>query len=201
MCLGADKSAQRTADLQRQNEIARQGRIEKGREKIDEAFMGFDDTFYAQRGQDYQDYAKPQIQDQYGDALKQLRLALARSNLTNSSVAATKRAQLQKDLDKATSQMAQTADKYSQQAKQAVDTAKSELQNQNMSLADPSMIAQSAINRADVINQLPQFNPITKIFNDATYGLATQMDLERRGKNRYDMPFLFDTGSSGKVIS
>ena len=46
MCLGSNKSAQRTADLQRQQEMARQGRIEKGRDKIDEAFSGFDDAFY-----------------------------------------------------------------------------------------------------------------------------------------------------------
>ena len=201
MCLGSNKSAQRTADLQRQQEMARQGRIEKGRDKIDEAFGGFDDAFYTQRGQAYTDYAKPQIEDQYGDAMKQLRLALARSNLTNSSVGANKRAQLQKDLDKATSQMAQTANKYSTDSKNAINTAKAELQNQNMSLADPSMIAQSAISRASALNELPQFNPLTKIFNDATYGLATQMELEARGKNRYDMPILFNSGSSGKVIS
>ena len=86
-------------------------------------------------------------------------------------------------------------------SKNAINTAKAELQSQNMSLADPSMIAQSAITRANALNELPQFNPLTKIFNDATYGLATQMELEARGKNRYDMPILFNSGSSGKVIS
>ena len=79
--------------------------------------------------------------------------------------------------------------------------AKSDLQTQNMSLADPTLIGQSAANRAISLTDLPAYSPLGALFANATEGLATQMDLERRDKNRYNLSGLFGSSDSSKVVS
>ena len=79
--------------------------------------------------------------------------------------------------------------------------AKSDLQTQNMSLADPTLIGQTAANRAISLTDLPAYSPLGALFANATAGLATQMDLERRDKNRYNLSGLFGSSDSSKVVS
>src|SRR6478736_3044441 len=47
---------------------------------------GFGDDFFNDRREAYMNYATPQLEDQYGDAQKQLTFALARGGLLDSSV-------------------------------------------------------------------------------------------------------------------
>lgn len=189
------------AARQRAEEEARQGRIRAGRKKIDDTFSSFDDTFYDKRRQSYLDYANPQLDDQYKKAVSELTLALARNSLSNSSVAARKRAELQKQQGIQARAVADKAREYEKGARSAVDMAKSDLQTQNMSLADPTLIGQSAANRAISLTDLPAYSPLGALFANATEGLATQMDLERRDKNRYNLSGLFGSSDSSKVVS
>jgi len=85
-------------------------------------------------------------------------------------------------------------------SRQGIDAARSDLQNQNMSLANPTLIAQNAANRAKTLNQLPAYSPLLELFADATEGLSTQASLERRGQNKYDTG-LFSPKSTSRVIS
>jgi len=87
MCLGGGGSNAMEEEYQRQlaEEEARQGRITQGKENIDAAFAGYGDDFYSGIASDYMNYANPQITDQYTDAMKALRIALARSGQMQSS--------------------------------------------------------------------------------------------------------------------
>tara|TARA_R100001443_G_scaffold33680_3_gene47569 strand:+ start:10502 stop:11113 length:612 start_codon:yes stop_codon:yes gene_type:complete len=189
------------ASRQRAEEEARQGRIRAGRKKIDDTFSSFDDAFYDKRRQSYLDYANPQLDDQYKKAVSELTLALARNSLSNSSVAARKNAELQKQQGIQARAVADKAREYETGTRSAVNMAKSDLQTQNMSLADPTLIAQNAANRAIALTDLPAYSPLGALFANATAGLATQMDLERRDKNRYDLSGLFGSSDSSKVVS
>ena len=60
---------------------------------------GFNDDFFNGRKQAYMDYADPQLEDQYGDANKQLTFSLARSGLLDSSARGEKLGDLQKLYD------------------------------------------------------------------------------------------------------
>ena len=72
--------------------------------------------------------------------------------------------------------------------------------NQNMNLANPALVASQAATRAELLNQLPVYEPLIDLFASATEGLATQADLERRGKARYPN-VLFNPSNQSRIIS
>tara|TARA_R100001480_G_scaffold151492_1_gene152836 strand:- start:227 stop:826 length:600 start_codon:yes stop_codon:yes gene_type:complete len=199
MCMGGGGDGG-AAERARKQEEERQARIRKGNEEINTAFARFDDDFYNQQTQNYLDYATPQLTDQFNDAAKELTLSLANAGLLNSSVGAQKRAALDKKLDLQKKAIADKGNEYSLQSRKSIDSARGDLQNQNMNLANPTLIAQNAALRAQSLNQLPAYQPLLELFADATDGIATQAALERRGMNRYDTG-LFSPKSSQRVIS
>lgn len=200
MCIGGGGGDGGAAERQRKEEEERQARIRKGNEEIDSVFGKFDDDFYNKQTQNYLDYATPQLTDQFNDASKELTLSLANAGLLNSSVAAQKRAKLDKDLKLKQRMVADKGNEYSLNARKGIDAARSDLQNQNMNIANPTLIAQNAANRAQALNQLPAYQPLLELFADVTDGISTQAALERRGQNRYDSG-LFTPRSSTRVIS
>lgn len=186
---------------QKAEEEARQGRIEEGKTAIDQAFSGYDDQFYQDRASDYMDFASPQIEDQYQEAMKSLVRALSRSGLSQSSVAADRRAALEKRLALAQSDAARQGQDYANQVRQSLSNVKNNLMTQNQSLADPTLIANMAANQSSAASQIPAYSPISQLFAGAAEGLATQQQLEARNKNRYEMAELFDLGKgSGRVV-
>jgi len=183
----------------RKREEERQARVDAGAAEIEEVFGQFDEDFYDKRRTALMDYERPQIKDQYKDALGQLAFALARSGLTNSSVGATRRAKGQKDLAFELQESASRGDRSASDAKGAINTAKQALLTNNVALADPTQAASAAISSAEQKNALPKYEPLMDLFADLTEGLATQADLERRNKNRYNTGLFSPSGSSRTV--
>ena len=198
MCMGGGGDG--GAAEQRRKEEERQARIREGKTSIDDTFSRFDNDFYSGRRQSYMDYATPQLDDQYTDAMKDLRLALARSGLMNSSASARRFGDLKKDYDIQAQGVADKAVGFENTARKNIEAAKSDLYTQNSNIADPSLVAQSAASRAASLTSLPEYSPLTQLFAGVTDGIATQFDLERRGKNQYDMSGLFNSGDSSKVV-
>ena len=186
---------------QRAEEEARQGRITEGKAAIDAAMAGYDDDFYAGQAQNYIDYATPQIEDQYTDAMGSLIRALSRSCMSQRSLAAKRKADLQEKLNNAQVDAARQGEAFANDTRSALAGVKNSLISQNQSLADPTLIASMAANQSNAASQLPSYNPVAQIFADATAGLATQSQLEARGKNRHNMAELFslDGGSARNV--
>lgn len=199
MCLGGGGDGG-AAERQRQEEEARQARIREGKANIENTFSQFDDDFYNTRRTSYLDYANPQLEDQFKDATRELTLALARSGLMNSSARARRFGDLQKQYDIQSRAVADKALDYENQSRGAVGAAKSDLLTQNQSLADPTLAASSASNRAETLTALPSFSPLGLLFSGITEGIATQADLERRGKNAYELSGLFNVGSSARNV-
>lgn len=199
MCMGGNAGDGGAAE-RRKAEEERQARIRQGNKAIDSAFSGFDDSFYEGRRGAYLDYANPQATDQYEDAFKQLTLALADNNLLNSSAAARRRADLLKKKGKIERSIGSKANEYANTARSQVGKAKTDLQSQNMNIANPTLVAANAAQRAQSLNEVPTFDPLINLFANAAEGLATQADLEKRTKARYPN-VLFDAKSSGKVVS
>jgi len=197
MCFdsGGDSGA---ADA-RKREEERQARVDAGAVEIEDVFSQFDDDFYDKRRTALMDYERPQIQDQYKEALGQLAFALARSGLANSSVGATRRAKGQKDLAFELQESADRGDQSASNAEGAINTAKQALLTNNVTLADPTAAANAAISAAEQKSALPKYEPLMDLFADLTEGLATQADLERRNKNRYNTGLFSPSGSSRTV--
>jgi hypothetical protein len=202
MCLGGGGSSSLNEEYeqQRAEEAARQARIKSGMEEINNAFAGYDDDFYAQRQADYLNYATPEIEDQYVDAMKDLTRALARSGNLNSSLAAQRRADLLEKKSKAEATAARKGQGYVNDTRSALANVKSNLIQQNNALADPTLIAAMAANQSQAASALPEFSPIGQLFAGATQGLATQQQLEARNKNRYEMAELFNMCDRSRVV-
>lgn len=202
MCLGdgGASTAQAEAERQRAEEEARQGRIREGRENIDAVFDQYDPAFYAERRQNYLDYATPQLEDQFADASRALTLALARNGMMNSSVRARRFGDLEKEYDKNATAIADKGREYANTTRAAIDAAKADLMTQNTSLADPLLIAQQAQARAISAAELPAYSPLGTLFAGVTSGLATQRQLEERGLSRYDTP-LFNSSGSARIVT
>ena len=201
MCLGGGNSSlNEEYEQQRAEEAARQARIKSGMENINNAFAGYDDAFYNERAADYMNYAKPEIEDQYVDAMKDLTRALARSGNLNSSLAAQRRADLLEKRNKAEVDAARRGQGYANDTRAALANVKSNLIQQNNALADPTLIAAMAANQSQAASALPDYSPIGQLFAGATQGLATQQQLEARNKNRYEMAELFNMGDRSRIV-
>lgn len=188
-------------ERQRAEEEARQNRIAQGKQEIENAFLGYDDDFYSGISTDYMDYATPQIEDQYEDALKQLRVSLARSGNLDSSLRTDRIARLNERNADAYVDAQRQGENYANQVRGNLNTVKSNLLQQNQSLADPSLIASMAANQSYTASQMPAYNPIAQLFDSVTSGLATQAQLEARDKARYEMAELFNLGDRSRVVS
>ena len=199
MCMGGGGDGG-AAERQRQEEEARQARIREGKAAIESKFAGFDDDFYDSRRTSYLDYANPQLEDQFKDATRELTLALARSGLLNSSAKARRFGDLKKQYDTQARAIADKATQYENQSRSAIGAAKSDLLTQNQSLADPTLAAANAQNRAENLTKLPAFSPLGLLFAGITDGIATQASLEARNKNRYNLSGLFNAGSSARNV-
>ena len=103
MCLGDGGRKTQLAEAERQRaEEARQVEYaKKVQMQLKTAFAGYDDDFYKGITQNYLDYARPQVEDQFKDAARQLRINLARNAMLDSSVNVDRKAKLQEDFDKA----------------------------------------------------------------------------------------------------
>jgi hypothetical protein len=202
MCLGGGSNKAMEAEYQRQlaEEEARQGRVTQGKENIDAAFVGYDDAFYDQTAADYMKFANPQIGDQYEDALRGLRQALARSGQLQSSERIERENDLKSKLAAQEVAAARKGQSIADTMRGNLANVKSNLLTQNASLADPSLIASTAANQIMANTQVPEYNPLTNIFANATEGLATHAQLESRNKNRYEMAQLFAPTNSARII-
>ena len=206
MCIGGgggDGGAAAAAAERRAQEEARRAKIEQGTQGINAAFQAFDDPFFSGRQQAYIDYQTPFLQDQFSDAKRQLGLTLASSGQSQSSIAAKRFAGLTTDFDNARRQIFDQGRTIANQSRSEVENARSDLINQLNATADPETASGGAARRAEMLSQLPRFDPIGNVFGGVTDGLATAAMINPRG-TRKALSSLFQSGgggSSGRVIS
>lgn len=186
--------------MARIDESMRQERVRQGTERIGSIFDGqFNDDFFDQRRDAFVNYATPQLEDQFGDAQKQLTFALARGGLLDSSVRADKSAELQKKYDLNKQQIADKALSSSTESRNAVEDARSNLVATLNATGDAQGAANSAISRASALSQPASFSPLTQLFSDFTAGLGQQAALERAAAYSGGMvrPPRYETGLFG----
>lgn len=177
------KSTGNEAAAARADEQARQERIRTGTKRVNSIFddptTGFTDQFFADRRKAFMDYATPQLEDQYGDAQRQLTFALDRAGLLDSSVRGQKAGDLQKKYDLNKQQIADQALSYEGDARNAVEDARGNLIATLNATGDAQGAANSALARATALSKPAQFSPLASLFADFTAGLGTQAALEK----------------------
>lgn len=173
------KGGGKEAKLARQDEQQRQQRVRDGTEKINGIFdTQFNEPFFADRQKAFNDYALPQLQDQYGDAQKELTFALARGGNLNSSARATQAGDLQKRFDLNSQQIGDQALSSATDARNATEDARANLIATLNATGDAQQAANSAVSRASALSTPAAFSPLSNLFADLTsaYGTKVQVD-------------------------
>jgi len=199
MCWGSSGGDGGAAE-RRKAEEARAQRVRDSRGAVDTVFGTYDDDFYNKRRQSYLDYANPQVQQDYEDAMGELMGALASSGRTKSSLAAKRKAKGQELMDRAQADVNMKAEGHVADLEAALAEAKGNMYTQASNLADVDATTNLAIGQFQSASKPPVYNPLTDMFADLTAGLATQADLERRNQARFNTG-LFTTGDRSRNYS
>jgi len=173
MCPPSGKAASNAAADARYAEEQRQAATTQAIGRVNETFDRFDEPFFDSRAQAFGEYAMPQIDDQYGRARKDLIFALSRSGLGNSSVAATRLADLERDYGTRKMEVQDQARGYAQEARANVEQSRSSLIGQAQATADASLAGQSAMNEANRLAAMPSFSPLGALFQNVGAGIGT----------------------------
>ena len=173
-------SANREAQRARADEQARQERIRKGTASIGSLFDSqFNDQFFDKRRDAYINYAVPQLDDQFGDAKKQLIFALARSGLLDSSSRGSQTAKLDKRYSLGREEIASKGLAEATGARNSVEDARSNLIAMLKATGDDQGAAQASNARAPALSKPAAYSPLSQIFTDASSALSQQIALER----------------------
>lgn len=158
-------AARRAAEEAKQGEIRRQTNIGEGQTAISDLFGQFNNDFYTGRAKAYQDYATPQLEKQYNEAMNTLTRSLSRSGNLNSSVRGQTMADLQRQYQEGLASIASQGTNYANQARASVEAARSDLLSRNASLADPGLIRSLAQSQAGTLSSAPTYTPIGSLIN------------------------------------
>ena len=177
---GKSGGSNREAEQARADEQARQARIRSGTTNINDLFnKEFSDNFFDKRRDAYIDYARPQLDEQFGDAKKQLVYALTRVGTLDSSTRGEQVGKIQKRYDLAGQEIADKGVAGATEARNAVEDARANLIAMLNATGDDQGAAQSALARATALSRPAAYSPLSSLFADATSGLSSQLALER----------------------
>ncbi len=183
-------------------EEARQQNIMQGQQEISSVFGQFNDDFFNNRAKSFTDFAVPQLDTQYQDVMRGLTASLARSGNLNSSLRGETFAKAQREYDQQKLSLADRGQQYANDARSAIERARSELFSTNASLADPGTIRSLAQQRAQASAAPSSFSPLGMLLTDLadTVGTTSRPAASKTANG----VSLFDgaaSGSSGRVIN
>lgn len=147
-----------------QQQQQQQQNVTQAVNQINQTFSGFGPSFYNQAGQDYTNWAAPQVQQQYQQNEQSLQDKLANQGLTNSSASEQEQGQLKEALAQAQEQVGNTAQSQVQSLQQQVAQEKAGLIEQANVANDPLSVAQQAISTAAGVQAPSITQPLGNLF-------------------------------------
>jgi hypothetical protein len=175
MCGGGGASDQYARE-QRAAEQARQSRITQGRANIYNNFAKFDDNFFKGRRDAYTSFAMPQLDQQYGDTIRNLTFALARQGIGASSEGNRRWGNLSQDYGLQRQQVVDKGFEVENDARRQVEDSRSALMQDLQATADPYAAARGATARATYLSAPQALSPLGTLFVNTLNGLNTYRD-------------------------
>lgn len=164
----------------RAQEARRENAIADAQGNIQNVFSSnFNDDFFNKRKQAYLDFAKPQLNDQYADARKQLIFSLDRSGTLNSTARTTQEANLAKLYGQNQRTVSDAALGYENSSRNNVADAESNLLGGVAQTGNVGASINAANTQAAALSQPDTYSPLGQMFSDFTSGLKTQAALEQ----------------------
>ncbi len=169
MCFGGSNASQNQANYQYQQQQAadakRKRDIQTGQHNIDAAFQQFNPAYFNQYMKDYGDYYLPQLDYQRNQAQDQTVGFLADRGMLESSVGASKLAELQKAYGDTKVQIGNQAKDAANALRRTIEQTKTGLYNQNLAAADPAMASARATGEASAIAAPQSYTPLGQVFS------------------------------------
>lgn len=182
------------ADQARALEDERQARVQQGVQKVNDAFAGFDDSYFDNVRKSADDYYQPQIARQFTEAARQLPFRYA---TTNSSAYNRGRGFLEEDRARQEADYHAKSQEYADSQRTNIEGARGDLINQVNAGSGVEDAANIAATRAAAIARPPAFSPIADLFQKYT-GDAANLALARSAggasSNFGAPPILFNRG-------
>lgn len=151
-------------DQMRKAEQHREGQIRIGQKQIANRFAGFDPAFYANRALQYQQYAMPQVGEQYRQQRAYVAGNLANRGLTRSATAQRMFGSLGEEMGRQSRAVIDEGLRQSQQLQQEVENQRAQITAQLNASADPATATQQAIAAASGFTAPSVFTPIANSF-------------------------------------
>ncbi len=199
MCKSTKPPRDNSAEIAAQKERERQARIATGQGNIDTAFSDFNDDFYQGYQDQYMGYYTPQVDDQYGDAVKRLTLQLAQTGNLTGSVGADQLADLQKYYDTQKTSITNKALGATNDLRSTIDNKKSQLYADNRASADPGNAASAAASAVSALQPAPPSSPLANVFGDFFSNVGNVAALNNARKYRQGTGVGSYGGNSGSV--
>lgn len=196
--------AEKAAQAAREAEARRQAAITEGANSISSIFSQFNDDFYNKRGQDYTNYAMPELDRQYQNQQRDLIANLARSGNLNSSLRGDLLAELQRQYDAGKVSIADKSNQLIQDARSSVESQRASLLESNSQLADPGLVTAKANAAATSLGTNPTYGSLGELIaNLATNLSTTPKTTAASGSSSGSGVNLYDNGTtgSGKVVA
>jgi len=193
MCMGGGDGG---AGAARQAQIDQQKSIADATDKINQVFGGYDDAFYKKRTQAYEDYAMPQLQNQFAQTQKKSLFGLADQGLWNSSAARNTNQQLQLANSQNEQNIANTALGQSNDLRKQIASQQQSLIGQANVASDPLSVAGQAALTAGSFAAPSAFAPIGDLFGTFANSYLTKQNSNLYGQaaQQYQQPINY--GSS-----
>jgi len=171
------------AGMAQQQEQKRQQAITEGTAAIDKAYSGFTPGFYQQRVKAYEDFALPQLSQQYQANRNQIGFGLANRGLQASGTASKQWTDLGKAMGQAKQNIVDQGIAQSQQLQQQVEGQRNTLLSQLYQSADPASANAAATNTAANFAAPSAFPALGNMFSGLanTYYLSQLMNTYRPG--------------------
>lgn len=153
--------AQTLLDSQHTQELAQSNAVGQ----VNQAFSGFTPDFYKGIGTAYQNYAEPQLQQQYQSTANNLGFKLANQGLGDSSQAGFLNSQLANTMSQGQNQIGQDAVGQENQLKQQVGQEQANMVGQAAVSTNPGAVASQALGVAQGFQTPSTFQPIGQLFS------------------------------------
>jgi hypothetical protein len=207
MCFGGSSgdggAAATQAKLDKQ-EAEKQARIKQGQASIDDIFAQFSPDFFNQYQNDYADAQRGDLDYQYGKAKDKLTATLAGRGTLESTVGASKLADLERQNTQTLGEIGNTSVNAANDFRNKVEGQKSDLYTLNQSTADPDTIAARATGEATALVPPKPTSTLGDIFGSVlgSLGNATKGAVYSPYGTRLSSYFTSPSGTgSGRVVS
>lgn len=162
---GASQSGRAGAAAERAERL-RQLRIKQGMGEVDSAFSGYTPEVYNQRAQAYQNYALPQLNEQYNKSQGNTLFGLANRGLTKSSIADKEWSDFNKEAGRARQTVVDQGLQEANNLRLGIENSRQNIIGQLNQTSDPGQAKQAAIASASNFQAPPAFGALNQMFSN-----------------------------------